>query len=150
MLPETTAKLAKLKNIVGIKEASGDLEQIARTIELVGKDFSVISGDDSLTLEILKLGGVGVISVASNLVPGKVVKLVESFKSGDIETAKKIHDELSPLFKALFIETNPAPVKAAMNWLGMAAGGLRLPLVELEPENQKKLREVLVGMGLLK
>jgi 4-hydroxy-tetrahydrodipicolinate synthase len=150
MLPETVAKLAKLKNIVGVKEASGDLKQIAQIIELTGKEFSVISGDDSLTLEIMKLGGVGVISVTSNLVPDKLVRMVESFRSGDVGTAKRINDELAPLFKALFIETNPGPVKMAMNWMGMAAGGLRLPLVELEPENQGKLRKVLVDMGLVK
>jgi len=150
MLPETMAKLAKVKNIVGIKEASGDLKQIARIIELAGKEFSVISDDDSLTLEIMKLGGVGIISVTSNLVPDKLVKMVDSFRSGDVQTAKRINDELAPLFKALFIETNPGPVKMAMNWMGMAAGGLRLPLVELEPENQEKLRKVLVDMGLVK
>lgn len=150
MLPETMAKLAKVKNIVGVKEASGNLEQIARIIELAGKEFSVISGDDSLTLEIMKLGGVGIISVTSNLVPDRVVKMVDSFRFGDVETAKRINDELAPLFKALFIETNPGPVKMAMNWMGMAAGGLRLPLVELEPENQEKLRKVLIDMGLVK
>ena len=151
MQPETMAKLAKLNNVVGVKEASGDLEQVTRIIELTrGENFTVTSGDDSLTFEIMKRGGVGVISVASNLVPDKVVKIVESFRSGDIETAKRINDELAPLFKALFIETNPGPVKIAMNWMGMAAGGLRLPLVELEPENQKKLRKVLVDMGLVK
>jgi len=150
MLPETMAKLAKVKNIVGVKEASGDLKQITRIIELAGKEFSVISGDDSLTLEIMKLGGVGIISVTSNLVPDKIVKIVDSFRSGDVETAERINDELAPLIKALFIETNPGPVKMAMNWMGMAAGGLRLPLVELEPENQEKLRKVLVDMGLVK
>lgn len=150
MLPETMAKLAKIKNIVGVKEASGDLKQVARIIELAGKEFSVISGDDSLTLEIMKLGGVGIISVTSNLVPDKVAKMVDSFRSGDVETAKRINDELVPLFKALFIETNPGPVKMVMNWIGMAAGGLRLPLVELEPENQEKLRKVLIEMGMVK
>lgn len=150
MLPETMAKLAKIKNIVGVKEASGNLEQVARIIELAGKELSVISGDDSLTLELMKLGGVGVISVASNLLPDRVAKMVDSFRSGDVETAKKINDGLAPLFKALFIETNPGPVKMAMNWMGLAAGGLRLPMVELEPENQEKLREVLIDMGLVK
>lgn len=151
MQPETMAKLAKLNNVVGVKEASGDLEQIVRIIGLTrGENFIVISGDDSLTLEIMKRGGVGVISVTSNLVPDKVVKIVDSFRSGDIETAKRINDELAPLFKALFIETNPGPVKMAMNLIGMAAGGLRLPLVEPEPENRKKLRKVLVDMGLMK
>lgn len=150
MLPETMARLAKLKNIVGVKEASGDMNQVARIIDLTrGQEFSVISGNDSDTLAIMKLGGVGVISVASNIVPDKVVRLVESFRSGDLETAENINMELSPLYRALFIETNPAPVKTAMNWMGMAAGGLRLPLVEMEPENQEKLRKVLVEMKLV-
>jgi len=150
MLPETMAKLAKLKNIVGVKEASGDIKQAAKIIELTrGEDFSVISGNDSDTLAIMKLGGVGIISVASNIVPDKVVKIVESFRSGDVKTAEKIDRELLPLYKALFIETNPGPVKMAMNWMGMAAGGVRLPLVELEQENQKKLRKVLASMKLV-
>lgn len=151
MIPDTMAKLAKLKNIVGVKEASGDLKQIARIIELTrSEDFSVTSGDDSLTLETMKLGGVGVISVASNLVPDKVAELVNSFRSGDVKRAERINTELASLCKTLFIETNPGPVKMAMNWMGMAAGGLRLPLVELEPENQEKLRKVLINMGLVK
>ena len=151
MIPDTMAKLAKLKNIVGVKEASGDLKQIARIIELTrSEDFSVTSGDDSLTLETMKLGGVGVISVASNLVPDKVAELVNSFRSGDVKRAERINTELASLCKTLFIETNPGPVKMAMNWMGMAAGGLRLPLVELEPENQEKLPKVLIDMGLVK
>jgi 4-hydroxy-tetrahydrodipicolinate synthase len=151
VLPETMAKLASLKNVVGVKEASGDMMQVAKIIELTrGENFSVISGNDSDTLTILKLGGVGVISVVSNIVPDKVAKMVKSFRSGDVKTAEKIDRELSPLYKALFIETNPAPVKMAMNWMGMAAGGLRLPLVELEPENQQKLLDVLVEMKLVR
>jgi len=151
MLPETMAKLAKLRNVVGVKEASGDMSQVAKIIELTrGEDFVVISGNDSDTLEIMKLGGVGVISVASNIVPDRVVELVEAFRSGDIRRAEAINAELMPLFRALFIETNPAPVKAAMNMMGMPAGGLRLPLVEMEPENVKRLRRVLVEMGLVR
>ncbi|MBC7099112.1 4-hydroxy-tetrahydrodipicolinate synthase [Candidatus Bipolaricaulota bacterium] len=151
MLPETMAKLAKLKNIVGVKEASGDLNQVARIVELTrGENFTVVSGDDALTFEIMKLGGQGVISVASNIVPDRVVRLVESLRSGDLETARRLNDELMPLFKALFIETNPVPVKTAMNWMGMPAGGCRLPLVEMQPESQEKLRRVLVEQGLLR
>jgi len=151
MTPETMAKLAKLKNIVSVKEASGDLKQIARIIELTrSEEFSVTSGDDSLTFEVMKLGGVGVISVTSNLVPDKVAELANSLRSGDIRTAERVNTELASLYKALFIETNPGPVKMAMNWMGMAAGGLRLPLVELEPDNQEKLRKVLIEMGLVK
>jgi 4-hydroxy-tetrahydrodipicolinate synthase len=151
MSPETMAKLAKLPNIVGVKEASGDMQQVRRILELTkNDDFVVISGNDSDTLEIIKLGGVGVISVASNIIPDRVVELVKRAREGEWERAEQIHNELLPLFKALFIETNPGPVKTAMNWMGMPAGGLRLPLVELAPENQQKLREVLVRMGLLK
>lgn len=151
MLPETMAKLAKLKNIVGVKESSGDVKQFARIIELTkGEDFKLISGDDAFTVDVMKLGGVGVISVASNIVPDKVIKLVEYLRSGKMTKARKLNDELAPLIKALFIESNPGPVKMAMNWMGMRAGGLRLPLVELEPENQAKLRKVMVKMGLLK
>jgi 4-hydroxy-tetrahydrodipicolinate synthase len=149
--PETVAKLAELKNIVGIKEASCNLGQITRIIELTrGKDFSVISGEDSWTFTILGLGGVGVISVTSNLVPDKVAKLVDSFMRGDIETSRRIHFELLPLFKAMFIETNPVPAKTAMNMMGMAAGKPRLPLVEMRPDNREKLRKVLTELGLVK
>ncbi|MEM2192783.1 MAG: 4-hydroxy-tetrahydrodipicolinate synthase, partial [Candidatus Hadarchaeales archaeon] len=151
MLPETMAKLAKLKNVVGVKEASGDIDQVRKIIELTrGEDFVVISGNDSDTLEIMKLGGVGVISVASNIIPGRVVELVDSVRKGDLERAKKIHEELLPIFKALFIETNPGPVKTAMRWMGLPAGPLRLPLVDMEPQNQQKLRDVMIQMGILK
>lgn len=148
--PETMARLAEVKNIVGVKEASGNLDQVMRIIDLTrDKDFSVISGEDSLTFPILTLGGVGVISVTSNLVPDKVAGLVDAFFAGDLETSRKIHYGLLPLFKAMFIETNPAPVKAAMDMMGMAAGKPRLPLVELQPENRERLRKVLVAMGLV-
>jgi len=151
MLPGTMAKLAKLKNIAGVKEASGDMKQVKEIIRLTKKeDFLVTSGNDSDTFEIMKLGGVGVISVMSNIVPDRVVKLVNLLRFGDLKTAKKIDLELAPLYKILFIETNPGPVKQAMNWMGMPAGGLKLPMVGLEPENKKKLRKVLVGMGLVR
>ena len=151
MEPETVAKLAELKNVVGIKEASLNLGQIMRIIDLTrGKDFVVISGEDSWTLAILGLGGAGVISVTSNLVPDRMAKLVDTFMDGDLETARRIHFELMPLFKAMFIETNPGPVKAAMEMMGMAAGKPRLPLVEVGPENREKLRKVLVELGLIK
>lgn len=151
VLPETMAKMAKLENIVGVKEATGDMKQVAKIIKLArGENFMVTSGNDSDTIPIMKLGGVGVISVASNVVPDKVAEVVDSFRSGDVKMAEKIDRGLAPLYTALFIETNPSPVKTAMNWMGMAAGGLRLPLVEMEPENQEKLRKVLVGMKLVR
>ncbi|MEM2907653.1 MAG: 4-hydroxy-tetrahydrodipicolinate synthase [Candidatus Hadarchaeales archaeon] len=149
--PETMAKLAELKNVVGVKEASGSLDQVMRIIQLTsGKEFFVTSGEDSLTFPILALGGIGVISVASNLVPDRVAGMVDAFFEGRLEEARRIHYELMPLFKALFIETNPSPVKAAMEMMGMPAGKPRLPLVELQPENREKLRRVLMDMGLVK
>lgn len=149
--PETMAKLAELKNVVGVKEASGSLDQVMRIIQLTrGKEFFVTSGEDSLTFPILALGGIGVISVASNLVPDRVAGMVDAFFEGKLEEARRIHYELMPLFKALFIETNPSPVKAAMEMMGMPAGKPRLPLVELQPENREKLRRVLMDMGLVK
>jgi 4-hydroxy-tetrahydrodipicolinate synthase len=147
--PETVAKLSKVKNIVGIKEAS-NIEQVMHIIHMTGRDFAVFSGDDIMTFPILALGGVGVISVASNIVPDKIARMVDAFFEGDIERSREIHQELLPLFKALFIETNPAPVKAAMNMMGMAAGPLRLPLVEILPENREKLRKVLVDLKLVR
>jgi len=148
---ETVARLAEIENIVGIKEASLNMDQIMKIIDLTsGKDFSVISGEDSWTFTILGLGGVGVISVTSNIVPDRMAKLVDTFMAGDLETSRRIHFELMPLFKAMFIETNPGPVKAAMDMMGMAAGKPRLPLVELRPENREKLRKVLVELGLVK
>ncbi|MCS7131932.1 MAG: 4-hydroxy-tetrahydrodipicolinate synthase, partial [Hadesarchaea archaeon] len=149
--PETMAKLAELKNVVGVKEASGSLDQVMRIIQLTrDKEFFVTSGEDSLTFPILALGGVGVISVASNLVPDRLAEMVDAFFEGKLEEARRIHYELMPLFKVLFIETNPSPVKAAMEMMGMPAGKPRLPLVELQPENREKLRKVLVDMGLVK
>lgn len=149
--PEVVAKLADLKNIVGIKEASCNLDQIMNIIELTrGKEFTVLSGEDSWTFTILALGGEGVISVVSNIVPDKVSKLVDSYLSGDIETSRKLHFELLPLCKAMFFETNPGPVKTAMNMMGLPAGKLRLPLVEMLPETKEKLRRVLAQHGLIR
>ena len=148
--PETVAKLSKVKNIAGIKEASDSIEQVMHIIHMTGRDFAVFAGDDILTFPILALGGVGVISVASNIVPDKIAKMVDAFFEGNVETSREIQHELLPLFKALFIETNPAPVKAAMDMMGMAAGPLRLPLVEILPENKEKLRKVLVELKLVR
>ncbi len=149
--PEITAELAKAGNIVGIKEASGSLDQITRIIELTkGEDFDVISGDDGLTLPILTLGGVGVISVVANVAPRLVVSMVESFRKGDLEKAREIHLALAPLIRAAFIETNPIPIKKAVELIGLPAGNLRLPLASISPENEKKLRASLNDLHLLK
>src|SRR3972149_2919206 len=149
--PEITAELAKAGNIVGIKEASGSIDQITRIIELTkGEDFDVISGDDGLTLPILALGGVGVISVVANVAPRLVVSMVESFRKGDLEKARELHLALAPLIRAAFLETNPIPIKKAVELIGLHAGNLRLPLAPISPENEKKLRASLNDLHLLK
>jgi 4-hydroxy-tetrahydrodipicolinate synthase len=150
LLPQTVARLAEVKNIVGIKEAS-TVDQVSEIIELTrGKDFVVFSGNDNQTLPILSLGGVGVISVASNVAPKLVAEMVRAFRRGDLEGARELHYRLSPLFKALFLETNPAPVKAALEMMSLPAGAPRLPLVEVSQQTQETLRKVLIGLGILK
>lgn len=151
LAPETVAKLAKLKNVVGVKEASGNFDQISKILELTrGEDFVVTSGNDSHTLPMMALGAVGVISVASNVVPSQMVRMVRAFREGRVEEARRLHYELSPLFEALFLETNPSPVKEAMEMVGLPAGSPRLPLVRVGEGTRKRLREVLSGLGFLK
>lgn len=142
--PDIVAELAQHPNIVGVKEASGDISQISTIIELTrDQDFSVISGDDNLTLPILSLGGKGVISVAANIFPRPLIEIYELVKKGDYEAARNIHFLYSSLFRAMFIESNPIPVKKAAELLGMASGPLRLPLDEASEQTTSKLKEVL-------
>lgn len=142
--PDIVAELAQHPNIVGVKEASGDISQISTIIELTrDQDFSVISGDDNLTLPILSLGGKGVISVAANIFPCPLIEIYELVKKGDYEAARNIHFLYSSLFRAMFIESNPIPVKKAAELLGMASGPLRLPLDEASEQTTSKLKEVL-------
>lgn len=142
--PDVIAELAKHPNIVGVKEASGDVGQISSIIELTkDEDFSVISGDDNLTLPILALGGNGVISVAANLYPKPMIEMYDAVQKGDYQTARDIHYTYSLLFRSMFIESNPIPVKKAAELLGMAAGPLRLPLDEASEQTTAKLKEVL-------
>jgi 4-hydroxy-tetrahydrodipicolinate synthase len=148
--PETIAKLAKdCKNIIGIKEASGSLEQMSRIKLLCGKEFILLSGDDALTLPVLSIGGVGVISVVANIVPKEVTNLVSEFGKGNIAAAQKIHYKLLPLIKAVFLETNPIAVKTAMGLMELCEPDLRLPLSKMLPENLEKLRKALKDYGLL-
>ncbi len=138
----TLKRMAEHRNIVAVKEASGNLSQMMDVLNELPAEFTVISGDDNLTLPLLSLGGMGVISVVSNLLPDKVSSMVKYGLEGDFEAARQIHFELLPFFKAAFIETNPIPIKAAMNMKGLPAGPCRLPLVKLSPQNEDKLRRV--------
>ncbi|HEY9245747.1 MAG TPA: 4-hydroxy-tetrahydrodipicolinate synthase [Candidatus Methanoperedens sp.] len=148
--PEVVAELAKENTIIGVKEASGNLDQVTRIIELTeDEDFVVLSGDDGLTLPILALGGAGVISVVANVAPKLVVSMVEAYRRGDTDEAKKIHLKLAPLIRAVFLETNPIPVKKAVELIGLAAGDLRLPLAPLSEENEKKLEAALKNLNIM-
>jgi 4-hydroxy-tetrahydrodipicolinate synthase len=147
---KTLMRLAKdCKNIVAVKEASGDLNQIKDVIAKRPEGFSVLSGDDNITLDLIRSGGNGVISVASNLVPDKMAAMVKAALDEDFEKAAKMNKELSPLFEAEFIETNPIPIKAALAMRGMCEEVYRLPMCELRPENREKLKQVLNEMGLI-
>ena len=144
LAPDLVAELAKHPNIAGVKEASGDINQISQILEMTRDDeFSVISGDDGITLPILALGGAGVISVAANIIPGPMIQMYNAVQKGDYESARKIHYDLSPLFRAMFFESNPIPVKAASEMRGLAAGPMRLPLDEASVGTKEKLKEVL-------
>jgi 4-hydroxy-tetrahydrodipicolinate synthase len=148
LLPDLVIELASHPNIVGIKEASGDISQVSRIIEgTLDEDFLVISGDDNLTLPILCLGGSGVISVAANVEPGLMVSMFDHFCEGELEEALERHYELSPLFRAMFIDTNPIPVKKAVELRGMAGGPVRPPLDDLDADKTARLQEVLDTYG---
>jgi 4-hydroxy-tetrahydrodipicolinate synthase len=140
---DTMAKLSGVPNIVGVKEASGSLDQVIRTVQACGPDFVVLSGDDTLTLPILSVGGRGVIAVVSNLVPAKLAELVNAWLRGDAEHARRVHYEILPLMQAMGFETNPIPVKAALALTGKILPELRLPLTPLRPENVARLKAVL-------
>jgi len=137
--PETFAKLAEVKNIIGVKEASGSLEQMSRIRKTCPKEFLLISGDDALTLPVMAIGGVGIISVAANIIPRDIADMCSAFEKGDIKKAKELHYKMLGLVKSLFIETNPIPVKTAMGLMKMMDPELRLPMCEMLPENKDKL-----------
>ena len=142
--PDTVVRLAaECRNIVSIKEASGSVERVSELRARLPKAFTILSGDDSLTLPFMSVGAVGVVSVASNLFPAEVCALVRAFASGDVKEAEKLHRKLFPLFKALFIEPNPVPVKTALGWRGAMSGECRLPLCEMTEANQARLRKTL-------
>ena len=149
ILPETIAKMAEHPMIVGVKEASGSLDQVSRIIELTGGRMTVLSGDDSLTLPMMAVGAHGVIAVVSNVIPAKLVAMVRAARDGDFASARTLHYELLPIIQALFTETNPIPVKAAMAMLGKCGPELRMPLTPITEPNRKRLEAVLREHGLL-
>ncbi len=152
LLPETVKRLSEISNIRSIKEATGDLGQMAKVVALLPKDFTLLSGDDNLTLPVLSIGGKGVVSVVSNLFPKSVVEMVTLFQKGQILESQSLYFKLLPVFISAFIETNPIPIKAAMSWFGYCQNELRLPMTALsegEPANQfKKLVFSLRDQGL--
>ena len=147
MEPPTIARLAEIDNIVAVKECTGNMDQASRMATTC--DLTILSGDDSLTLPLMALGAKGVISVVANLVPEDVKNLCEAALAGDFATARKVHLKLFPLCRAVFLETNPIPVKTAMRMLGRLNGEMRLPLVPMQPENEQALERALRDYGLL-
>ena len=147
---ETVKKLAKdCKNIVGVKEASGNIDQAKAVKAACGKDFDVLSGDDALTIPIMKLGGTGVISVLANIMPKEVAEVVNLMLKGKVKEAEEKQAKLMPIIKALFLETNPIPVKTAMGLMGLCGPDLRLPMCEMLPENKEKLVKALKDYKLI-
>jgi 4-hydroxy-tetrahydrodipicolinate synthase len=140
---ETMARLAEIPNIVGVKDSTLSMNMISDVISLCGEEFDVLSGDDPMTLPLIAFGGVGVISVASNVAPGAVSDMVGALLSGDFERGRELHYELLPLFRALFVETNPIPVKTAASLLGLCSDEMRLPLIPMSGENLRRLQETL-------
>ncbi len=150
MLPETVARCAKIKNIVGVKEATADLNQISQVIRLCPKDFAVMSGDDFTSMATVAIGGTGVISVTSNVAPKDMAAMIDAALAGDFAKARKLHYKLFPLMGAMFIETNPTPAKTALGLMGKIKNSdPRLPLYKMNDANVEKLRKVLAASGLL-
>ncbi|MDY0187358.1 MAG: 4-hydroxy-tetrahydrodipicolinate synthase [Syntrophus sp. (in: bacteria)] len=149
ILPETVARLAKIDNIVGVKEASGSLKQMNEVIQLCDSTFSVLSGDDFFTLPLLTLGGKGVISVISNVAPADMAGLVDAFEAGDLKKARELHDRMVSLIDALFLETNPVPVKAALAMMGKMSADVRLPLCRMSEGNLERLRQAMRNYRLI-
>lgn len=149
LLPQTVARLSAIDNIVGIKEATGSLDQASEISRMTPPEFKIYSGDDSLTLPLLAIGGYGVISVASHLVGKQLQQMIQAFAAGQVQTATQIHLQLLPLFKSLFLSTNPIPVKAALRLQGWDVGSTRLPLEDDQNGLAQKLKPVLAELNLI-
>lgn len=149
MLPATVARLSAMKNIVGIKEGSGSVQQASEIAQTCGERLTVLAGDDALTLPMMAVGGKGVITVTANVMPKDMAQLVDTFLNGRILESRQLHFKLSPLFNALFLETNPIPVKEALGMMGKIDPELRLPLCAMGTDNREKLIRVMKDTGLV-
>ncbi|MBO8137030.1 MAG: 4-hydroxy-tetrahydrodipicolinate synthase [Desulfotomaculum sp.] len=150
VLPDTVVRLAEdTNNIVAIKEAAGSMDQVSELRNRLPENFAIYSGDDSLTLPILALGGKGVVSVASHIIGSRIQEMVEAFAKGNVSVAARLHTELFPIFKGMFITTNPVAVKTALNLKGINVGGVRLPLQNISENDKEKLRTLLLEKNLL-
>lgn len=149
MQPETIARLAAIRNIVALKESTGNLDQASEIQRLTPPEFALYSGDDSMTLPLLSIGGVGVVSVASHVVGGQLQQMIQAFERGQHQVATKIHLELFPLFKALFVTANPIPIKAALRLQGWQVGSTRLPLADTSADLTAVLKPVMTRLSLL-
>jgi 4-hydroxy-tetrahydrodipicolinate synthase len=148
--PATLARLAAIPNIVGVKEASGNITQMAEVCHVVTAEFLVLSGDDAITLPLMALGGRGIVSVVSNEIPAEMVQMVEAVERGDFAAARGVQKRILPLMQVNFIESNPVPVKAAMAAMGLLEEVYRLPMCSPKPESREKILKVLKGLDLLK
>jgi len=146
----TLVRLAALPNIVGVKEASGNISQMCEICHVVPRDFIVLSGDDAITLPLMAIGGRGIVSVASNEIPGDMVQMVEAAERGDFAAARAMHDRILPIMQMNFVEGNPIPVKAAMAAMGLLEEAYRLPLCSPKPESRERIQKVLKEHGLLR
>ena len=146
----TLARLAEIPNIVGVKEASGNISQMCDVCRAVPADFIVLSGDDAVTLPLMAIGGRGIISVAANEIPADMVQMVEAAEQGDFVAARRVHSRILPLMQINFIEANPVPVKAAMAAMGLLEEVYRLPMCSAKPESKQKIVRVLRDLDLLK
>ncbi len=148
MLPETVARLAEIKNIVAIKEATGNMAQVSEVLRLCGDRITVISGDDFTTFSLMLLGGKGTISVSANVAPKDMSDMCRALLEGNIDEARRLHFKLEPLNKGMFIETNPIPVKTALSLMGKIQEEMRLPLCEMSSANKEKLKNILINYGI--
>lgn len=149
MLPQTVARLAEIKNIVAIKEATGNMAQASEILRLCGDKITVISGDDFTTFSLMLLGGKGTISVSANIAPKDVSDMCRALLNGNIDEARKLHFKLEPLNSGMFIETNPIPAKTALSLMGKIREEMRLPLCEMSSDNKEKLKNILISYGVM-